>query len=383
MIISRRKLLASMAVLPGVMLYGNASAMENPENRFVFIILRGAMDGLTAVPPLGDSSYQSLRGALAVGKDQTLRLDADFGLHQNLSGLHQLYTDEQMIAFQAISSPYRERSHFDGQDVLENGGTKPLQMNDGWLSRALGSMPGANGLAVGQSVPLVLRGGGDVTSWVPSTPSDPEDETIERLLQLYQEDPVLQEALEKSIETDQMIGGAALGNVNNSAVAAKAIGSLMSAPEGPRIAVMEIGGWDTHNRQGVIKGRLPNKLSELDRAITALKKALGEVWQTSAVLVATEFGRTAKPNGSLGTDHGTGGAGFLLGGAVAGGRVVSNWPGLGASQLYQARDLKPTMSWHSVFKAVLSDHLGVSKAALDAGIFPQSSTVMASKGLIM
>lgn len=381
--ISRRTFLGTLAASTGVLALGASAAVLKSDNRFVFIILRGAMDGLTAVPPLGDPAYAGLRGELAVARENSLPLNSDFALHQNLKNIHGLYQADQAVVFQAIASPYRQRSHFDAQDVLENGGTAPLQMNDGWLNRALLTLPGVGGLAVGQGVPMALRGQADITSYVPANTYRIDDETVERLLSMYETDTELFTALTKSIETDEMVGGNGKGNVRNAESVSHAVANLMKKEAGPRVAVMEINGWDTHNRQGVVTGRLPSKLAELDRAIGALKKSLGDVWGTTAVLVATEFGRTAKPNGTKGTDHGTGGAGFLLGGAVQGGRVISDWPGLGEAQLYENRDLKPTTDWHEVFKAVLSDHLKVSDAALRHTVFPESEAVKMMPGLFI
>lgn len=367
-----------------------AFAAAPTEQRFIFIMLRGAMDGLSAVPPLFDAAYAGARRQLALGGADAvcLPLDGQFALHPALVNLHRLYTARQALMIHAVASPYRERSHFDAQDVLENGMSAAHAAQNGWLGRALTELHRVQGLAVGQNVPLALRGAVDVTSWSPSALPEPDSDLLQRLDDLYRNDAVLAPALHEAqaagaIADDAMAGGMdGKRGGKNFAVLAKAAGKFLAEPNGPRLAMLEIGGWDTHAGQGTVKGRLALNLKQLDDGLSALQSTLGAAWQHTAVLCATEFGRTVAANGTGGTDHGTGGAAFLLGGAVAGGRVIADWPGLAANQLYQGRDLRPTLDIRAVMKGILAEQHGLDGGALDQRVFPDSSSVRRLSGLL-
>jgi uncharacterized protein (DUF1501 family) len=369
--------------------------------RFVFIILRGALDGLAAVPPYADPDYPRLRELLAIGApgsaDGALALDGHFGLNPGLSFVHEAYMAREALVFHALATPYRERSHFDGQDVLESGLVLPHASQVGWLNRTAAALPpgavhGAElGVALGQNVPLVLRGPAPIASWSPSKLPDIDDDTLQRIADRYASDPILSQRLAQALATDRMAAESSDMSSSQPAPTAMAAAvmlrpgaaryietvqtaaSFLKREDGPALAVFDTTGWDTHFNEGGSQGQLTQRLAALDAALRALKDSLGTTWQRTAVLIATEFGRTAAANGTRGTDHGTAAAALLLGGAVQGGRVICDWPGLSARALYEGRDLKPTLDMRSVIKSVLRDHLGISPRRLDAEVFPSNA----------
>jgi len=379
------------------------------EQRFVFVLLRGALDGLAAVPPVGDPDYARLRGELDLSAASALsKLEGPFALHPSLKFLAEQWQSRQLAVIHAVSSPYRERSHFDAQDVLESGFARPHAAQSGWLNRALAGMPaprgaGRNaGVALGANIPLVMRGPTEVASWSPGRMPDLEGDTLQRIADLYAADPLLSRRLADALAADE-IAGAASGMMGNGSVAAdgggkgaaaarnagaqvektaRATAEFLSRPDGPRVAVFETTGWDTHANQGSAAGVLALRLAALDAGLRSLRDALGSAWDRTAVLVATEFGRTVAVNGTRGTDHGTGAAAFLLGGAVRGGRVIGHWPGLSAAALYQGRDLQPTTDIRSVMKSVLRDHMQVPQRLLEESVFPDSAAAAFLPGLV-
>ena len=384
-----------------------ALARVPTERRFVVVILRGALDGLAAVPPYADPDYRELRGALALpdpgAADGVLALDRRFGLHPALQPLHALYQAGEMAVVHAVATPYRSRSHFDGQDLLENGSDTPHGLADGWLNRALGLLQGGPrgggahgprlGLAVGQSIPLMLRGRTPVASWAPHDMPDADPDFLDRLAQLYAHDaafgPALTEGLKAQAMADGVLGAG--GAMNGAKVyggarpivalrpAATAVGKLLAAPDGPRVAVLEMLGWDTHAAQGALTGRLAGVMKGLGEGADALKAGLGPAWKDTAVAVVTEFGRTVAVNGTHGTDHGTGTVAFLLGGRIAGGRVITEWPGLARARLFEGRDLAPTTDLRAVLKALLVEHLELPEDGVERVVFPDSRRVAALK----
>lgn len=383
---------AGASFLPRVLL-----AQTGGPSRLVIVILRGALDGLAAVPPYADPDYASLHRDLAIAppgkEDGALKLDAHFGLHPSLAFLHESHGKGELVVFQAVASPYRDRSHFDGQNVLENGLDKPVGAADGWLNRALVELKGSvteRAVAISQNVPLILRGEAAVISKSPQLTQDMDEDLLMRLSDLYSKDDWFSARLSEAVQTERMADsardeGAAMqskGGADKVNPVAHMAASLMRAPEGPNIAVFEASGWDTHANQGGAKGTLAGRLSGLDRALKTLSDELGPLWPKTAVLVVTEFGRTAAMNGTRGTDHGTGGCAFLVGGAVSGGRVVTDWPGLSRTALLEGRDLRPTLDLRSVFKGVLAEHLKIGAQTLSNRIFPDSSGARPLQGLI-
>ena len=364
--------------------------------RFVLVILRGAMDGLALAPPYGDGGYRRVRGELALdapGSDQgVLRLDGLFGLHPSLPGLHAACERREALIVHAVASPYRDRSHFDGQDLLESGSGPRGTLRDGWLNRAIAPLGGTLGeetaIALAQTTPYVLRGSRSVTTWAPSGLRDADEDTMARLEDLYADDPFFSVRLEQAQRSQSIASGMAAGSNRRrrggGALAATMASAarFLSAPDGPRIAVVESGGWDTHANQGRSSGSLANNLAALDEGLLALERQLGTDWHSTVVAVVTEFGRTARVNGTRGTDHGTATAAILAGGAVDGGRVVSDWPGLRDRDLYEGRDLAPTTDLRGVFKAVLIDHLEIDAAYVNHSVFPDSDRVRPMDGLI-
>jgi len=393
--------LATAAAMPAVLFANPGAAPTRTGARLVVVILRGALDGLSAVPPYADPHYAGLRGELAIGApgtaDGALTLDATFGLHPSLGFLHERYAANELIVFQAVSSPYRERSHFDGQNVLENGLAKPIGSADGWLNRAIAALPGdprspTRAVAVSQNVPLILRGDSPVMSKSPQITPDVDDDLLARLQDLYSQDEWFSARLSAGMQTEKLADDAAdaqgspqmAGATGADRVGAMArmTAALMRSEEGPQVAVFEATGWDTHANQGAAKGVLAQRLGGLDKALRTLSEEMGPLWSQTAVLVVTEFGRTAAMNGTRGTDHGTGGCAFLAGGAVRGGRVITDWPGLSRTALLEGRDVKPTLDLRSVFKSVLGEHLHVDARTLDVRVFPDSSGARPLQGLI-
>ena len=374
--------LGSITAIAGLprLAFGASSAGER---RLVFVFLRGGMDGLAAAPAYGDSQYAARRGALA---GESLRLDGTFGLSPYLAEMHKLYEAKQLAVLHAIASPYRERSHFDAQNLLENGTARPFGRESGWLNAALAARPRAGGLALGQSIPLVLRGPAHVGSWSPSALPGPDADLLERLAGLYSGDALLAQSFAAARESQAMMEGreasARMGAGAQAAVTlAKAAGEILAKREGPRVASIDFGGWDTHVNQLGEYSPLTRNLRLLDRSVAALKDALGAAWQHTAVLIVTEFGRTVAPNGSNGTDHGTAGAAFVAGGAVRGGRVIADWPGLAERALHEGRDLRPTLDLRALFKAALIAQLALDEAALETQVFPGSAGVRPLDGL--
>ncbi len=369
-------------------------AETKPDARFVLVILRGALDGLGAVPAYGDGNYAGKRGQLAI-TSPTQKLDGMFALHPAMTGMYQRYQEKQLIVFHAVASPYRERSHFDGQDLLENGMTKLSGERDGWLNRMLPVLPSTKerstdqiASAFAQIVPLVLRGDAAVNSWAPSRLPDTDADTLQRIADLYATDEYFANRLQSALAADGVAGegmsrgGGKRDPLNGLNAITSAAGKFLAAAQGPRIAVIEVGGWDTHANQGAEQGQLGNRLRGLDQGLEALRTSLGPAWNDTAVLVVTEFGRTVAVNGTRGTDHGTATCAFLAGGAVAGGRVIADWPGLANGDLYQQRDLQPTLDLRSVFKGVMAPHLGASESDLETRVFPDSRAARAVEGLI-
>lgn len=392
--VSRRDILrAAGAGLLASSIPGLALAKADTDARFVLVILRGAADGLAIAPAYGDGSYAKVRGELALSGGEIKKLDGLFGLHPSLADIHDQYRKQQALVVHAVASPYRERSHFDGQDVLENGASGVGVLRDGWLNRALAPMGGSLGnemaIAMAQNTPLVLRGDNSVTSWAPSALPDAEDSTIRRLQDLYAEDEFfatrLVQALDAQAIAEADTGMARMGGRGNEAqqiqMMASATARFLRARNGPRIAVLEAGGWDTHANQGTTSGALANRFEGLDGGVKTLREELGDAWSKTVVAIVTEFGRTVAVNGTRGTDHGTASAAILVGGAVAGGRVLADWPGLRQSDLYQDRDLQPTTDLRSVFKGILGDHLALPDAWLDNTVFPDSATAVPMRGL--
>ncbi len=387
-LIRRRRFLKGAALAAGGALLTTqlSFAGTGGDSRLVVVIMRGAVDGLAAVPPYGDPDYARLRGTLAIAApgatDGALRLDNLFGLHPQLTFLQESFAAGELAVFHAVATSYRDRSHFDGQDVLESGVIVPHASQTGWLNRALAASPAAHatqrGVALGSNVPLMMRGPAQVASWAPTKLAELDEDTLQRIADLYAHDPMLGQRLSDAQTANAMAGddpsGMTAAGGNRYEEVIRATAGFLANESGPRVAVFDTTGWDTHANEGGARGQLGNRLGALDAALRSLKTQLGATWRNTAVLAVTEFGRTAAVNGTGGSDHGTGTAAFLLGGAVHGGRVISDWPGLSAANLYQQRDVAPTLDVRALFKGTLTDHMGVSAAALDSA-FPGGEQV--------
>lgn len=375
--ISRRAWLARVAVgsgaglalqLPGTRLALAATSPASDDRRLVVVLLRGALDGLAAVPPVGDPGWSALRPQAEAEQARfgaPLPLDAQFALHPKLTTLHQWFGARQLLVAHAVASPYRERSHFDAQQLLESGGNRAFELSTGWLGRAM-ALTQRQGVALSAALPLAMRGAASASSWAPSSQPVADPDLVERIARLYASDAQLGPAFAQA----RAQRGGVMGDANeggNFAALARQAGRFLAAPGGPPIAWLDTSGWDTHTQQAP---RLARQLEALDQGLAALRESLGPRWDITTVLVMTEFGRSAAMNGSGGTDHGTAGVAFLAGGRVAGGRVLTDWPGLGAQQLHEGRDLRPTMDLRALVKPVLQQQLGLGTAQLDREVLP-------------
>jgi uncharacterized protein (DUF1501 family) len=408
---TRRELLLSSGVLFAWSAVPRIARAEGRDPRLLAIVLRGGLDGLAVVAPVGDPDWAKLRNDKSLTSDgptPALPLDGFFALNPAMPNLHRLYQAGQATIVHAVATPYRERSHFDGQDVLESGLPKPGTADTGWLNRALAAIEpsgrvdvrGRQAFAVGPITPLVVRGPAPVLSWVPPRLPPVSDDTTMRLLDLYRHtDPTFARVLEERIglaaiakaggmnsepgEERPAIQGGGIAQVRTYfAEAAGAAAKFLAGAEGPRVGALAFDGWDTHVDEGAVKGRLANLLGALDGAIAAIETNMGDAWHETVVVLITEFGRTARLNGNDGTDHGTATVALIVGGALKGGRVIADWPGLKDADLYEKRDLKPTTDLRAVLKGLLADHLCTDERRLEAAVFPDSASVKPLQGLL-
>ncbi|WP_332768760.1 DUF1501 domain-containing protein [Phenylobacterium sp.] len=410
----RRALLAAAGLGLSVDLLARPAfaAGDLANRKLVVVICRGGLDGLSLTPPVGDPDYQGLRKGLALG-DDALALDGTFALHPALNAVHRLAKTGQARIAPAVATPDRARSHFEAQDVLETGAAVVYGTSSGWLNRAVGSLKAqrtVDALSVGPTAPLILRGPAPASSWSPGRGIDAQARLPTLLQDLYRDDPVLGPALARGLATETMAqaamsgladnaetpgmtmaaappgGGGVEGYLRQGQEAARKLGGtlagFMREPGGPQIAALSLDGFDTHANQGAAKGQLANRLGYLDAVLDGLHAGLGSEWSNTMVVVATEFGRTARVNGTGGTDHGTASTALVLGGALKPGGIVGDWPGLKTAALYENRDLAPTLDMRGLFKGVLADHMGLDRRALEATIFPDSAAARPVTGLV-
>ncbi len=377
--VDRRTLLAaglSLGFAPRI-----AFARAATDRRFVFILQRGAADGLGTIAPVGDPAFAGQRGALAEPFAGAAKLDGMFALHPSLTAIGDLYRAREALFVHAVASPYRERSHFDGQNALETGSAQPYAIKDGWMNRLLGLLPQdeARAIAVAATVPMALRGKVEVASYAPSALPDASDDLIARVTRLYEGDAQLHALWAQATVTRMLTGDLAADQGRNAAATGALAAKLIAPDNGARIAMIETGGWDTHAGQ---VGRLAAQLKGLDAMTGALKAGLGPLWAQTLVIVATEFGRTVRVNGTGGTDHGTASVAMLMGGAVRGGRVVADWPGLADTALYEGRDLKATGDVNAVIAGAVAQHYALDPARALATLFPASRATRPTEGLL-
>lgn len=350
------------------------------ERRFVFIIQRGAADGLGTLAPVGDPAFAGQRGVLAQDFATAPKLDSLFALHPAMTNTLGLWQAKQALFVHAVASPYRERSHFDGQNVLETGGSSAYALKDGWLNRLLSLLPADDrAIALAATIPMALRGPVEVASYAPSALPDASDDLLARVSTMYRDDPQLHAIWEQATATRMLTGDLASDNGRNAAATGSLAAKLLTAEGGARIAMIETGGWDTHAQQ---RGRLAGQLKGLDAMVDAIRQGLGPLWAETIVVVATEFGRTVKVNGTGGTDHGTGALAMLMGGAVNGGRVVADWPGLGEAALYEGRDLRPTTGLDTLLSSAVASHFDLTAARTAQKLFPDMKSAGMMKDLV-
>ena len=387
---SRRGLLSLGAGLG--MTFLAAPVLADPlsaRRKLVVIVCRGAMDGLSVSPPIGDPDYAALRGLIAIPPDKVLKLDADFGLHPKLATVYALAQAGQARIAPAVAIPERIRSHFEAQDLLESGGARVYDVTTGWLNRALAasSRDGrVTAISVGPEEPLILRGPSPVQSWSPGGRQSADLGRITTTLQdLYKHDPILGPALASGLQTEaaaNTLNNGQTVNGRDARALAVTAGRFVASDGGPSIAVLQLDGFDTHAGQGAAEGQLANRLKTLDDVVAGLKEGLGPAWGQTVVVTATEFGRTAHVNGTGGTDHGTASTLILAGGALKRGGMVGDWPTLQQARLFENRDLAPTLDVRQVFKGLLQDHMGVDRASLDTRVFPGSRAAAPVMGLV-
>jgi uncharacterized protein (DUF1501 family) len=372
---------ASAALAASLGLPRMAFAKAATAKRFVFIIQRGAADGLAIVAPTGDPAFAGVRGAFAEDLAGGAKLGSFFTLHPALAETAKLYAAKQALFVHAVASPYRDRSHFDGQNVLETGGSAAYRLKDGWMNRLLGLLPKdeASALALSSTVPMALRGTHEVSSYAPSALPNASDDLLMRVAKLYETDQQLHGLWSAAMETRMTAGDLSGGGGQNGAATGALAAKLLAGDGGAWIAMIETGGWDTHSGQ---RGRLSAQLRGLDQMVAALKTGLGADWASTLVIVATEFGRTVAPNGTGGTDHGQASAAMLLGGAVAGGSVYSDWPGLSQGALYEGRDLKPTTDLDALIASALAQHYGLDAQRAMTTLFPETRGTVLKRTLI-
>lgn len=387
--LSRRTLLKALgysvfaATTPSVY-FARAAGVNR--KKLIMIILRGGMDGLAALAPYADVDYRSARGGLALNPEQDGLLDVDgfFALHPSFKTIHKLYKQNQALFLHACATPYRSRSHFDGQDVLENGMEQASDSRDGWLNRALSILSNSTAIALSPNIPLVLQGNQPVQSWSASHMPEVNDAFYDRIAYMYARDEQFHNALMQGIAANKIAlsDEGRDSNPKSNSFNAESAAKFLREPNGPNIAVLEIKGWDTHANQGKQKGSLAARFSALDANISALKQHLKEEWKHTAILVATEFGRTVSANGTNGSDHGTASVAMLLGGAVQGGRMLGNWPGLAKNKLFEGRDLYPANDLRNLFSGVLQGLYDVDNHALTKTIFPKPADIAPLHDLI-
>jgi uncharacterized protein (DUF1501 family) len=378
--ITRRRFLALAASSVGALFVPRITfAAAETDRRFVFIIQRGAADGLHIVTPYAEPEYAKLRGPFASEIGEATKLDASFALHPALVETAKMYGAGEALFVHAVATAYRDRSHFDGQNVLETGGRAPYELKDGWVNRLTALLPKqkAAPIALAPTVPMALRGPAETTSYAPSALPEPNDDLLARVGLLYQRDPLLHPLWSAAMETRNMATKDERGQ--DPAALGKLAATFLARANGPRIAMIETSGWDTHTHQ---VARLARLLGGFDAMLAAMRSGMGKAWADTTVLAATEFGRTAAENGSGGTDHGTASVVMLIGGAVKGGRIIADWPGLSQSALYENRDLKPTMALDALIAGVAGESFSLDPQLVMRAVFKDGSGAKPVTGLI-
>lgn len=372
-----------------------APASAGTGRKFVFILMRGGLDGLHLLPPVGDAAYAGARRGIAVAPvgeaGGALALDGFFGLHPTMPRLREAFAAGEAAFVHAVAPPYRLRSHFSAQEILENG-TTARGAHNGWLARSLGvreQMAGVVPLEAlslgGTLLPLSLQGARHAAAWSPGDPNM-NARTKDALKAVFRTDPIFAGAADFIGTLDQLaplVPHQPQGDLPHEwPKVTEAAARLMAAPTGPDAVAIDLFGWDSHAYQGGADGNLGLLTGHLDEALARFKTELGPLWPRTVIVAMTEFGRTVEVNGTGGTDHGVGGAAILLGGAVKGGRVIADWPGLKPEERFEGRDLRATADTRAVLKGLLRDHWGLDRAQLAQTVFPGSADVAPMEGLV-
>ena len=353
-----------------------AFAKVGGERNLLLVLLRGAADGLAMAAPVGDPGLADLRGASLAEYDGARQADSFFAIHPAFVNVGNAYGAGEALFVHATATSYRDRSHFDGQNMLETGASVPYGKSDGWLNRLVAMLAEKAGqdapraLAIASTMPLALRGDAPASSYAPSALPQASDSFIDRVGLLYADDPVLGGLWSRALETQAMAGDDGLRNLRDAQAAGALAASLMRGDDGARIAMLELVGWDTHANQ---LGAFRRNVSQLDALLGAYRAGMGSAWASTIVMVVTEFGRTARFNGTNGTDHGTASAALLMGGAVKGGRMIADWPGLRTANLYESRDLLPTIALESVLAGAVAEHMALDPDHALTRLFPGRS----------
>ena len=367
---NRRTMLAGSAALAAAALGPRMTfARAGGNKRLLLLVMRGATDGLALAAPLADPAFRAARAKWMDTYAAAPKLDGTFSLHPALAETARLYGTGDALLVHAVATSYRDRSHFDAQNLLETGGAKPFERRDGFLNRFIGLLDGSQSpaIALALALPLALRGSNPASTYAPTTLPKASEALLERLPDLYSGDPQLAGLWQQANQTEAIAGASDMNSLKRAEDAGTLAARMLSEPEGARIVMLDLPGWDTHANQLVM---LQRRFAQFDGLIAAFRKNIGEVWDDTLVLVVTEFGRTVGINGTNGTDHGTGSAAVLMGGAVKGGRVLADWPGLASAQLFEGRDLKPTMSLEALTSGALASHFGLDADKVMSTLYP-------------
>ena len=337
----------------------------NKDGRLIVINLEGGMDGLCAVPPLGDTALRSARRDLLI--NDNLSLNPFFGLHPSLKSFGEMLANDEATVIHATAFPYTKRSHFEGQNIVETGVVTPFSSKTGWLGRAM-ELAGVGGRSLSLDTPLLVRGDMAVEAYYPSNmrgSAVPNMEILEVLKSIYEGD-----ALETTeVLQQQLAASRNAPRVRDPEGLASFAGKKMQEAHGPKVAVIRVNQFDTHANQGTEEGLQAEQLEVVDNVFAALKSGLGKMWNSTVVMTVTEFGRTLGQNGSAGTDHGYGSACMIAGGLLENAGIVSDWPGLKSNNLYEGRDLLATIDMRSVCAACLEATFGLEHDQITEDVF--------------
>ena len=344
-----------------------SSIYDNKKN-LVVIMLRGAMDGLTSVPYIHDNTLEKVRPDIFVKK--LLNLNSDFSLHPKLSSYHKLWNNNEATIVHATNIPYTGRSHFDGQNLMESGGIVPYKTKTGWLGKGI-DVAGLDGLSMSLPMPLLLRGKKNQDNFYPSKLSMPSKNLIDILKHHYDDEPLLKNSFNKLIS--RPLSMTKSSNNKNIKTLARIAAKELKKEDGPRVAVFEVFGFDTHAAQGGADGEHGQKLKLVDDAFQILKKNLGETFKNTLILTLTEFGRTLVQNSGYGTEHGYGTSVLLAGGLLKKSQIFADWPGIKKKELFEQRDLNSTLDARAIYCSAMSLCFDTDFELLNKHVFPDKN----------